>query len=72
MMRGNTCRRRGAAAVEFAAVAPVLILLLFGTVVGGLGIFRYHQVATLAREAARYASVRGLSRSWASGTCWSG
>lgn len=57
----NVIRRRpGASTVEFAVVAPVLLLLIFGLVVGGLGIFRYHQVASLAREAARYASVRGI------------
>lgn len=53
-------RRPGASALEFAMIAPVLMLFLFGLVVGALGIFRYHQVASLAREAARYASVRGL------------
>jgi Flp pilus assembly protein TadG len=52
--------RRGAAVVEFAFVAPLLFLLIFVLIVGGLGIFRYHQVASLAREAARYASVHGL------------
>jgi Flp pilus assembly protein TadG len=59
MSRNPNARRRGATVVEFAAVAPVLMLLLFGLVVGGLGIFRYHQVASLARDAARHACVRG-------------
>lgn len=63
MSRRTNLRRRAATTVEFAAVVPVLLLLLFGLVVGGLGIFRYHQVAHLAREAARYASVRGLDYS---------
>jgi hypothetical protein len=40
-------------------VFPVALLLLLGLVVGGMGIFRYQQVAWLAREGARYASVRG-------------
>jgi hypothetical protein len=35
------------------------LLLLIGLVVGGLGVFRYHQVSSLAREAARYAAVHG-------------
>jgi Flp pilus assembly protein TadG len=52
--------RPAATTVEFAVISPVLVLLLFGLIVGALGIFRYHQVASLAREAARYASVRGL------------
>jgi len=59
-MRRNKSRRRGASLVEFAMVAPVLILVLFRLIIGGLGVFRYHQVAGLAREAARYAAVRGL------------
>jgi hypothetical protein len=33
---------------------------LFGLVVGGMGIFRYNQLASLSREAARYACVHGL------------
>jgi len=52
-------RRRGAAIVEFAFVAPVFLLFLMGTIIAGLGVFRYQQVASLAREGARYASVRG-------------
>ncbi|HJZ93095.1 MAG TPA: TadE/TadG family type IV pilus assembly protein [Gemmataceae bacterium] len=52
-------RRPGATAVEMALVAPVFFLLLFGLLIGGLGIFRYNQVSHLARDAARYACVRG-------------
>lgn len=52
-------RRQGAAAVEFAVVAPVLLFLLCFILVGGVGVFRYEQVALLAREGARYASVHG-------------
>ncbi len=51
--------RRGAAVVEMAVVSPILVLFLFGLIVTGLGVFRYNQTAYLAREAARYASVRG-------------
>jgi TadE-like protein len=40
-------------------VYPVTILLLLGTVIVGLGIFRYEQLQSLAREGARYASVHG-------------
>jgi Flp pilus assembly protein TadG len=59
MTRPGRASRRGAAAVEAAVVYPVLMLLLFGLIVGGLGVFRYQQVALLAREGARAASVRG-------------
>jgi Flp pilus assembly protein TadG len=52
-------RRHGAALMEFAFVAPSLFLLVLGLTIGGLGIFRYQEVAWLAREGARYASVRG-------------
>jgi Flp pilus assembly protein TadG len=51
--------RRGTTAVECAVVYPVTILLLMGTVIVGLGIFRYGQLQSLAREGARYASVHG-------------
>jgi Flp pilus assembly protein TadG len=55
----NPRRRRGATIVECAFVYPLTFLLLLGLVVGGLGMFRYQEVASLAREAARYASVHG-------------
>jgi Flp pilus assembly protein TadG len=45
--------------VEFAFVAPVFFLFVVGLVVGGFGVFRYQQIASLAREGARYASVHG-------------
>jgi len=45
--------------VEFAVIAPVTFLLLLGLFIGGLGIFRYQQVARLSRDAARWASVHG-------------
>jgi Flp pilus assembly protein TadG len=51
--------RRGATIVEFAVVAPVVFLLIFGVFIGGLGVFRYQQIAYLSREASRYASVHG-------------
>jgi Flp pilus assembly protein TadG len=51
--------RRGTIAVECAVVYPLTFLILLGLVVGGLGVFRYQQVAALAREGARWASVRG-------------
>jgi Flp pilus assembly protein TadG len=50
-------RRWGTHAVECALVYPVLFLLLIGLLVGGMGVYRYQQVAHLAREAARFASV---------------
>jgi Flp pilus assembly protein TadG len=58
-MRLRNPSRRAAATVEFAAIAPVTLLLLMGLMIGGLGMFRYQQCAYLAREGARWASVRG-------------
>jgi Flp pilus assembly protein TadG len=57
--RLNQQRRQGTTAVECAMILPVVLILLFGLLIGGLGIFRYQEVAALAREAARYASVHG-------------
>jgi Flp pilus assembly protein TadG len=52
-------RRSGATSVECAVVYPVVFLVVLGLLVGAAGIFRYSQLASLAREAARYASVHG-------------
>jgi hypothetical protein len=56
--------RRGYTLVEATVVYPVVILLTLGVAIVGLGVFRYLQVAALAREGARYASVHGGQ--WAS------
>jgi Flp pilus assembly protein TadG len=56
----NECirrRRAGVTVVEVAITAPVAFLLIIGLIVGGLGTFRYQQVATLAREGATYAAL---------------
>jgi Flp pilus assembly protein TadG len=60
-MRRNIRRspRRGATTVEFAVTAPIVLFLLLATMVGSLGAFRSHQVAALAREGSRWASVHG-------------
>jgi Flp pilus assembly protein TadG len=55
----NKKQRRGVTTVELAVIAPLVFMLIVGLVVGGMGVFRYQQVASLAREGARYASVRG-------------
>jgi Flp pilus assembly protein TadG len=52
-------RRRGTTTVEFAITCPIVFFLVFATIVGGLGVFRYQQVAAAAREGARWASVHG-------------
>jgi Flp pilus assembly protein TadG len=50
----------GASAVEFALIAPLFILLVFGIVVFGVVLASYIAVQQLAAEAAR-ASVAGLN-----------
>jgi Flp pilus assembly protein TadG len=51
--------RRGVTLVECALIYPLTFMLILGILIGGLGMFRYQEVASLAREGARYASVRG-------------
>jgi Flp pilus assembly protein TadG len=46
-------------AVEAAVVYPVVLFVFLALILGGVGVFRYEQVACQAREAARWASVRG-------------
>jgi Flp pilus assembly protein TadG len=52
-------RRRGATVVECAIVYPITFLLLLGLIIGGLGVFRYQEIASVSREGARWASVNG-------------
>jgi hypothetical protein len=70
MMQRTRQLRRAAITVEAAIVLPVMMFLLMGLIVGGMGVFRYQQTACLAREAARWASVRGKQWELATGnTC---
>jgi hypothetical protein len=48
--------RHGTNLVEFALVGNVVFLLFLGLVIGGMGIFRYQEMAHLARLTARYAA----------------
>jgi hypothetical protein len=45
--------------VESALVYPVVFLFMLGLVSGGMGIFRYQEVASLAREGSRWAALHG-------------
>ena len=62
-----TPRRRATTAVECAFVFPVTFFLIFGLLIGGMGVFRYQEVANLAREGARYAIVHGSKYQSATG-----
>src|SRR5215831_6059302 len=52
-------RRSGALMVEAAIVLSIALLLTLGVIILAMGVYRYQQVASLARQAARYASVHG-------------
>lgn len=52
-------RERGATLVEFAIVAPLLFILLFGVVEFARLGYAFSEVWTAAREGARYATVVG-------------
>ena len=54
-------RERGAAAVEFALVLPLLIVLLLGIIDFGLYYYNDLQLTHAARDAARYLSVNNLA-----------
>jgi Flp pilus assembly protein TadG len=55
----NRPNRRGVAVVEAAIVLPIVIFMLLAIVLGASLVFTQQEVATLAREGTRYASVRG-------------
>jgi Flp pilus assembly protein TadG len=48
---------RGAAAVEFAIVLPILVVVLFAITSFGIALSRTHAYYSAAREASRYAAV---------------
>jgi Flp pilus assembly protein TadG len=52
-------QRRGASTVELAVVCSATLFLIFAMIVGGSGVFRYQEVAHLAREGCRYAATHG-------------
>jgi Flp pilus assembly protein TadG len=50
----------GSTLTEFALVLPLLFAMLFGIIDFGRALYAYHFVSDAAREATRWASVRGL------------
>lgn len=60
-MRITRFRRddRGAAAVEFALVLPILVVLVFGIVDFGRALFAYNYLTSAVREGGRFAAVQG-------------
>jgi Flp pilus assembly protein TadG len=53
----KTRSRRGAVAVEFAVVAPVLVAIVFGMIQYGRAFEMQNQLQVAAREGARFASM---------------
>ncbi len=49
----------GAAIVEFAMIAPLLFALTLGAIDGGRAMLAFNSVEKLAKDGARFASVRG-------------
>lgn len=49
----------GATAVEFAFILPMLLTLTLGAIDGGRAMLAFNTVEKLAKEGARFASVRG-------------
>lgn len=58
-IRRQDCTDRGAAAVEFALVVPILILVMIGIVNFGFVLAQQISLNNAARQAARYAVVDG-------------
>lgn len=53
----------GQAMVELALTFPLFIMVLFGIITLGIGVFYQQQVTNAAREAARYASIHSATSS---------
>lgn len=52
---------RGQSLVETALVLPLFLMVIFGIITVGLGVFYQQQVANAAREGARYAAIHSAT-----------
>ena len=57
MGRRRSRRTNGQALVEFALIAPLFFMVVFGIIIVGIGTFYQQQVTNAAREGARFAAV---------------
>jgi Flp pilus assembly protein TadG len=55
-------REDGAAAIEFAILLPLLMLILFGTIEFGLVLYNQEVITNASREGARFGIVIGSPR----------
>ena len=60
LLSGTDDGTRGVAAIEFAIIAPVFVLMLVCTVDMGMGFYRKMQVQNAAQAGAQYAAVSGF------------
>jgi Flp pilus assembly protein TadG len=65
-------RQRGAGLVEQAIVLTLFLTVLFAIIDFGRALYTYHFVSNAAREASRWASVRGFTCTGLSGGCPAG
>ncbi len=66
--RRSSRRERGAVILELAIVFPVLAMLLFAMITGGIALNNKQQMTHAVREGARYAAVVPATQPFASGT----
>src|SRR5215211_1632735 len=62
-MRNRGDGIRGVAAIEFAAVGSVLVVMIIGTADFGMGFYRKMQVQNAAQAGAQYAMLHGFNDS---------
>jgi Flp pilus assembly protein TadG len=59
LFRPGFQRRKAVTSIEAVIVFPVLFALVLSLLLGGMGVYRFQEVAALAREGSRWASVHG-------------
>ena len=59
LLRTRRVREHGGTLVECAIVYPLTFFIIFTLLIGAMGVFRFQEMAHLARDAARYASTHG-------------
>ncbi len=72
IQRPSKRSERGTALVEFAFTAVVTFVLFFGIVDFARALYSYHFISNAAREATRFASVRGALCSASASPCPAG